>query len=131
MRAPTAGNPAITANADRTSDSGCSAAISRPTAPERRSARHTEAGDDPKHTHLVFETDKGARIAFNDARRFGYMDLIPTDRLAEHPYFKGLGPEPLGPDFNAKALKAALANRKQNIKVTLLDQRVVAGLGNI
>jgi len=92
---------------------------------------HHPAGDDPKHTHLVFETDRGGRIAFNDARRFGYMDLIPTDRLDQHPYFKGLGPEPLGPDFNAAALKAALAGKKQNIKVTLLDQRIVAGLGNI
>ena len=89
------------------------------------------AGDDPKHTHLVFETDRGGRIAFNDARRFGYMDLIPTERLGQHPYFKGLGPEPLGPAFNAAALKAALAGKKQNIKVTLLDQRIVAGLGNI
>ncbi len=92
---------------------------------------HHPAGDDPKHTHLVFETDRGGRIAFNDARRFGYMDLIPTGRLDQHPYFKGLGPEPLGPDFNAAALKAALAGKKQNIKVTLLDQRIVAGLGNI
>ena len=92
---------------------------------------HHPAGDDPKHTHLVFETDRGGRIAFNDARRFGYMDLIPTDRLDQHSYFKGLGPEPLGPDFNAAALKAALAGKKQNIKVTLLDQRIVAGLGNI
>ncbi len=92
---------------------------------------HHQAGDDPKHTHIVFETDRGARIAFNDARRFGYMDLIRTDALSEHPYFKGLGPEPLGEDFNAKALGAALKGKKQNIKVTLLDQRIVAGLGNI
>ncbi len=97
---------------------------------------HHPAGDDPKHTHIVFETElpgkKGdGRIAFNDARRFGYMDLIPTDRLDEHPYFKGLGPEPLGPHFNARSLGAALVGKTQNIKVTLLDQRIVAGLGNI
>lgn len=92
---------------------------------------HHPAGDDPKHTHLVFETDRGGRIAFNDARRFGYMDLIPTDQLAVHPYFKGLGPEPLGPDFTVPALRTALAGKTQNIKVTLLDQRIVAGLGNI
>jgi formamidopyrimidine-DNA glycosylase len=97
---------------------------------------HHQAGDDPKHTHIVFETELpgkkgGARIAFNDARRFGYMDLIRTDKLAQHPYFKGLGPEPLGEDFNAKALGAAIKGKKQNIKVTLLDQRIVAGLGNI
>ena len=94
-------------------------------------AFHQPAGDDPKHTHLVFETDRGGRIAFNDARRFGYMDLIRTDQLHAHAYFRGMGPEPLGPDFNAKALEAALVGKKQNIKVTLLDQRIVAGLGNI
>ncbi len=70
-------------------------------------------------------------IAFNDARRFGYMDLIPTATLNDHPWFKGLGPEPLGEDFNAKALAAALKAKKQSIKATLLDQRIVAGLGNI
>ena len=90
-----------------------------------------DAGDDPKHTHLVFETDKGARIAFNDARRFGYMDLIPTEKLGEHPYFRGLGPEPLGEAFNAAGFAAAVKGKSQNIKVTLLDQRIVAGLGNI
>jgi len=92
--------------------------------------RH-EAGDDPKHTHIVLETANGARIAFNDARRFGYMDLIRTQTLEDHPYFKGLGPEPLEDEFNPKALGNALKGKKQNIKVTLLDQRIVAGLGNI
>lgn len=98
-------------------------------APEGRF--HHAAGDDPKHTHVVFETDRGARIAFNDARRFGFMELIPTDRLDAHPWFAGMGPEPLGPGFTPGALEAALAGRRQNIKVTLLDQKVVAGLGNI
>jgi formamidopyrimidine-DNA glycosylase len=92
---------------------------------------HNQAGGVEKHTHIVFETDKGRVIAFNDARRFGYMDLIPTATLGEHPWFKGLGPEPLGDEFNAKALAVAVKGKKQNIKVTLLDQRVVAGLGNI
>ena len=92
---------------------------------------HNQAGGVEKHTHIVFETDKGRVIAFNDARRFGYMDLIPTATLNQHPWFKGLGPEPLDEDFNAKALAAAIADKKQNIKVTLLDQRIVAGLGNI
>jgi formamidopyrimidine-DNA glycosylase len=92
---------------------------------------HHPAGADPKHTHVVFETDKGTRIAYNDARRFGFMALIPTARLAEHPWFAGMGPEPLGPAFTPGALAAALAGRRQNIKVTLLVQRVVAGLGNI
>jgi formamidopyrimidine-DNA glycosylase len=92
---------------------------------------HNQAGGVEKHTHIVFETDKGRVIAFNDARRFGYMDLLPTATLREHPWFKGLGPEPLGDDFNPKALAAAIKGKKQNIKVTLLDQRIVAGLGNI
>ena len=94
-------------------------------------AFHFEAGADPKHTHLAIETDRGAHIAFNDARRFGYMDLIATDKLAEHPWFKGLGPEPLGPDFSVAVLAQAFTGRKQSVKATLLDQRVVAGLGNI
>ena len=99
-------------------------------------AFHHPAGEDPKHTHVVFETEPsargaGARIAYNDARRFGFMDLIPTARLDDHPWFVGMGPEPLGPDFDEKRLAAAIAGKTQNIKATLLDQRVVAGLGNI
>ena len=89
------------------------------------------AGGDDKHTHLVLETDRGARIGFNDARRFGFMDLIRTDAVAAHPWFSGMGPEPLGPDFTPTRLAAAFQGRRQNVKVTLLDQRVVAGLGNI
>ena len=59
------------------------------------------------------------------------MDLIETTQLDEHPWFKGLGPEPLGPGFDAAHLQAAFAGRSQNVKATLLDQRIVAGLGNI
>jgi formamidopyrimidine-DNA glycosylase len=92
---------------------------------------HNQVGKDAKHTHLVIETDRGGVITFNDARRFGYMDLIPTEALDQHPWFKGLGPEPLEETFNAKALKASIAGRKPAIKTLLLDQRVVAGLGNI
>ncbi|OYX36508.1 MAG: DNA-formamidopyrimidine glycosylase [Caulobacterales bacterium 32-69-10] len=92
---------------------------------------HREAGEDPKHTHVVFETEGGARLAFNDARRFGFMDLIATKDLPAHPWFAGMGPEPLGPDFDDKTLAKAFTARKQNVKVTLLDQKVVAGLGNI
>lgn len=99
--------------------------------PHRPGRFHHAAGEDPKHTHVVFETEAGARIAFNDARRFGFMELIPTAALAAHPWFAGMGPEPLGPDFDDGTLTAAFANRKQNVKVTLLDQKVVAGLGNI
>ena len=89
------------------------------------------AGDDPKHTHIVLETDRGVTVSFNDARRFGYMDLIATQALKRHPWFAGLGPEPLGKDFGPQALADAFAGRRQSVKATLLDQRVVAGLGNI
>ena len=90
-----------------------------------------EAGGDPKHTHVVLKTDAGVAVSFNDARRFGYMDLIATDALERHPWFAGLGPEPLGPGFDARVLARAFAGRRQSVKATLLDQRVVAGLGNI
>ena len=92
---------------------------------------HYAAPADPKHAHVVFDTEAGRRVTYFDPRRFGYMDLIATDRLAEHPWFAGLGPEPLGPDFNAAQLASALSGRRQSIKVMLLDQRIVAGLGNI
>jgi formamidopyrimidine-DNA glycosylase len=86
---------------------------------------------DPKHDHVVFETEAGGRIVYSDPRRFGFMDLIPTAELDQHPWFKGMGPEPLGPDFTPERLRAAFKDRKQSPKTLLLDQRVVAGLGNI
>jgi formamidopyrimidine-DNA glycosylase len=89
------------------------------------------AAPDPKHAHVVFETDAGVVVTFYDPRRFGYMDLIPTDALPAHPWFVGLGPEPLGPDFDAAYLKRAFAGKRAPVKAALLDQRLVAGLGNI
>jgi formamidopyrimidine-DNA glycosylase len=89
------------------------------------------AGGDPRHDHVELVTDRGVRIAFNDARRFGYMDLLPTAELDAHSWFKALGPEPLGPEFSAAHLARAFAGRARNVKDTLLDQRIVAGLGNI
>jgi len=86
---------------------------------------------DPKHAHVVFKTEAGAVVTFYDPRRFGYMDLIATGTLAEHPWFKGLGPEPMGCGFDAALLARAAAGRKAPIKTLLLDQRIVAGLGNI
>ncbi len=86
---------------------------------------------DDKHAHVVFHTEHGETVTYFDPRRFGYMDLIAADTLDEHPWFKGLGPEPLGPDFSAAHLKAEFEGRRQSVKATLLDQRVVAGLGNI
>jgi len=86
---------------------------------------------DPKHAHIVFETDAGACVTFFDARRFGFMDLADTDRLSDHPRLAGMGPEPLGEVFDGAYLKAAFAGRKQGAKTLLLDQHIVAGLGNI
>lgn len=97
----------------------------------RPGAFHHEAGSDPAHTHVVWETDAGVRVEYADPRRFGYMDLIPTEALESHPYFAALGPEPLGNGFSAEGLARAFAGRSQAVKATLLDQRVVAGLGNI
>jgi formamidopyrimidine-DNA glycosylase len=84
-----------------------------------------------KHDHVVLETDAPARILFNDHRRFGLMDLVDTRTLEEDRLFRDIGIEPLSPGFNAKHLAAALAGKKTPIKSALLDQRVVAGLGNI
>ena len=84
-----------------------------------------------KHDHVVFETDEGVRIVFTDHRRFGLMDLAGTDALDSHPLFAGLGPEPLDESFTPAVLGAALKGKKTPIKSALLDQRVVAGLGNI
>ncbi len=90
-----------------------------------------EAARHAPHAHLVFETEAGARLTYFDARRFGFMDLFPTSETAAHPRLVGMGPEPLAADFTAERLKAAFAGRRQSAKATLLDQRVVAGLGNI
>jgi formamidopyrimidine-DNA glycosylase len=83
------------------------------------------------HDHLVLATDSGHRLALNDPRRFGSVDLVRTDGLGDHEPFRRMGPEPLGPDFNAGTLAAALSGRAAPIKALLLDQRIVAGLGNI
>lgn len=90
-----------------------------------------EVTPDDKHAHVVFETEAGATITYYDPRRFGFMDLIATDRVDRHPWFATMGPEPLGDGFDAKTLEKAFANRKQGPKTLLLDQRTVAGLGNI
>ncbi len=84
-----------------------------------------------KHDHLVIETEAGIRLALNDARRFGSVDLVETDALDAFGPFVTMGPEPLGDQFTTGQLKAALAGRIAPIKQMLLDQRIVAGLGNI
>jgi len=83
------------------------------------------------HDHLLIETGAGRRLALNDPRRFGSLDLVVTDALADFAPFRALGPEPLGPGLSADYLAAALDGRTAPIKALLLDQRIVAGLGNI
>ncbi|NNF73302.1 MAG: bifunctional DNA-formamidopyrimidine glycosylase/DNA-(apurinic or apyrimidinic site) lyase [Rhodobacteraceae bacterium] len=84
-----------------------------------------------KHDHVVLDIDGGARVTFNDARRFGAMDLAPTPLVEAHRLIASIGPEPLGNAFNEDYLIAALKGRMTPIKAALLDQRIVAGLGNI
>jgi formamidopyrimidine-DNA glycosylase len=83
------------------------------------------------HDHLLLETDEGRTVVLNDPRRFGSVDLVPTAELDSWPPFAAMGPEPLGSDFTSDQLLAALDGRTAPIKAMLLDQGVVAGLGNI
>ena len=85
----------------------------------------------PKHEHIVFHLGDGTSVRYSDARRFGYMDLIPTSALDQHALFKGLGVEPLSPAFTAEWLAARLEGKATSIKAALIDQRLIAGLGNI
>ena len=106
--------------------------IDEPDGPRQRPGDFIHApASDPRHAHVLFVTEAGATVTYSDPRRFGFMGLAETARLAAHPWFAGMGPEPLGPDFNANVLVAAFRDRKQTAKTLLLDQRVVAGLGNI
>lgn len=84
-----------------------------------------------KHDHVVFHMDNGARVTFNDPRRFGAMDLLDTATAPAHPLLASIGPEPLGNDFHEDYLVQKLSGRKTPIKSALLDQKIVAGLGNI
>jgi formamidopyrimidine-DNA glycosylase len=84
-----------------------------------------------KHDHVILDMQAGARISFNDARRFGAMDLINTKNLFDHKLIKSLGPEPLGNEFNSFYLHLKLKSKTAPIKSALLDQKIVSGLGNI
>ncbi len=84
-----------------------------------------------KHDHVVLDMENGARIAFNDARRFGALDLRDSAVIDAHPLLASLGPEPLGNSFDGAYLAGRLKGRKAPVKALLMDQRVVAGLGNI
>jgi formamidopyrimidine-DNA glycosylase len=94
------------------------------------SAGEVSAPLDP-HDHVVFRMSSGAVVVFNDPRRFGQMDLLSPAALAGHPALRMLGPEPLSTEFDAVALARACRGKKTSLKAALLDQRVVAGLGNI
>ena len=84
-----------------------------------------------KHDHLLIETDEGRRLHLRDPRRFGSVDLVPTEDLTEWPAFKALGPEPLDGSIDGRWLKERFSGRTAAVKLLLLDQRIVAGLGNI
>ncbi len=90
-----------------------------------------ETGGEAKHDHVVLHLGSGARVTYNDARRFGFMLLIAEAELAAHALFDGLGPEPLGAEFDAAGLAARALGRRTDLKAFLMDQRTVAGLGNI
>jgi formamidopyrimidine-DNA glycosylase len=92
---------------------------------------HHPRSEDRAHDHVVFHMSSGATVIFNDPRRFGYMKIFARDKIEDEPLLRGLGPEPLGNEFDAAMLARACANKKTSLKAALLDQRVVAGLGNI
>ena len=90
-----------------------------------------ERTKDPKHDHVVLVLDNGWTVTYNDPRRFGFMDLASTKALAQHPRLRGLGAEPLAPEFDAHSLANLFAGAHTSLKAGLLDQKRVAGLGNI
>jgi formamidopyrimidine-DNA glycosylase len=92
---------------------------------------HHPAGEGEKHDHVVFDMAGGTRVVFNDARRFGFMDLWPVDDIDNYAPFAGMGPEPISNEFSGAYLAEAFKAKKTPVKSALLDQNVVAGLGNI
>lgn len=89
------------------------------------------AGKDTKHDHVVFETDRGETITYNDARRFGFMELAEAGALNEHPLLRDIGIEPLGNALSPQFIASAARGRKADLKAFLMDQRIICGLGNI
>jgi formamidopyrimidine-DNA glycosylase len=92
---------------------------------------HHTTGTDPAHDHVVFRMEDGTRVTYNDPRRFGFMELWPAQQFEAYPRLMAMGPEPLSNHFSAAYLDAALKDKKTPIKSALLDQSVIAGLGNI
>ena len=99
--------------------------------PRRDARRARDAAAADPHDHVLFHLASGRTVAFNDPRRFGVMDLVTAGGLDQHPVLSRLGPEPLSHGFDAAALARACRGKKTSLKAALLDQRVVAGLGNI
>ncbi len=99
--------------------------------PPEKTSRAAPPYDPQKHDHLLMTLDNGAQMVFNDARRFGFVLLAPSSGLDAHPSLASLGPEPLGNDFSAPLLQDRFRGRTALVKTMLLDQRIVAGLGNI
>ncbi|SON58406.1 Formamidopyrimidine-DNA glycosylase [Hartmannibacter diazotrophicus] len=92
---------------------------------------HHDKGKSERHDHVVFHMENGVRVIYNDPRRFGFMTLIARAAFDDHPHFKGLGLEPTGNALGADFLDEVLAGKRAPLKAALLDQRVIAGLGNI
>jgi formamidopyrimidine-DNA glycosylase len=92
---------------------------------------HHEAGGLAAHDHVVFRLGNGFTVVYNDVRRFGFMTLVPRGQLAEHPLFRAIGVEPLGNELDAALLASLMAGKQTPLKAALLDQTLVAGLGNI
>jgi formamidopyrimidine-DNA glycosylase len=92
---------------------------------------HHPRNEQRAHDHVVFHMSSGDTVIFNDPRRFGYMKIFARAKIEDEPLLRGLGPEPLGNEFDAAMLARACFNKKTTLKAALLDQRVVAGLGNI
>ena len=105
--------------------------IALPHGEEKPGAYYHERAKDLAHDHVVFRMSSGATIRFNDPRRFGSMKLVPRAALDREPLLRALGPEPLGNEFDAAMLAKACHGKNTSLKAALLDQKVVAGLGNI
>jgi formamidopyrimidine-DNA glycosylase len=92
---------------------------------------HHDRSKDPAHDHVVFHLENGARVTYNDPRRFGFMLLEPRASLHEHKFFRDIGIEPLGNELDGALLARLFANKAAPLKAALLDQKLIAGLGNI
>ncbi len=105
--------------------------VARPRGEKTSGRYYHERSKNAAHDHVVFHMSSGARISFNDPRRFGMMKLVPRADLPDEPLLRALGPEPLGNEFDAALLANACKGKKTSLKAALSDQKIVAGLGNI